>query len=41
MSASLFGATIYDFNLKSLDGKNLPLASFKGKVVLIVNTASQ
>lgn len=41
MSASLFAASIHDFSLKSLNGKDLPLSSFKGKVVLIVNTASQ
>lgn len=34
-------ASIHDFSMKALDGKELPLSSFKGKVVLIVNTASQ
>src|ERR1700689_4606864 len=42
MSASLFAATsIYDFTLPSIDGKPLPLANFKGKVVLVVNVASR
>ena len=41
MTASLFAASIHDFTLTSIDGKDLPLASYKGKVVLIVNTASQ
>ncbi len=28
------------FNLKTIDGKPMPLAQYKGKVVLLVNTAS-
>ena len=32
--------TIYDFTMKTIDGKNKSLADFKGKAVLIVNTAS-
>ncbi|WP_045225087.1 glutathione peroxidase [Methyloterricola oryzae] len=32
---------IYDFKTRTLDGKDLDLAQFKGKVLLIVNTASQ
>lgn len=34
-------AGIYDFKLKSIDGKPLNLSSFKGKKLLIVNTASK
>ena len=30
----------HDFSFTSIDGENLPLASLKGKAVLIVNTAS-
>src|SRR5580704_13327703 len=42
MSASLFAAgSIYDFTLNSIDGKPMPLADFKGKVVLVVNVASK
>jgi len=43
MSAgSLFAASnIYNFTLPSIDGKPMPLADFKGKVVLMVNVASQ
>lgn len=41
MTASLFGASMHDFTMKSIDGKDLPLSSFKGKAVLVVNTASQ
>ena len=33
--------TAYDFSFKSIDGKPLPLSSFKGKAVLVVNVASQ
>ena len=31
----------YSFSFKSIDGKDLPLKTYEGKVVLIVNTASQ
>ncbi|NEM97022.1 glutathione peroxidase [Pontibacter burrus] len=31
----------YDFKLKSLDGKDVNLADYKGKKVLLVNTASE
>jgi glutathione peroxidase len=31
----------YDFSFKSIDGEPLPLATFKGKPVLVVNTASK
>jgi len=33
--------SIHSFTVKSIDGKNLHLASFKGKKILIVNTASK
>lgn len=32
--------TVYDFKAATLDGKELPLKAFEGKVLLIVNTAS-
>ena len=32
--------TVYDFKAQGIDGKNVPLSKFKGKVLLIVNTAS-
>ena len=32
--------TIYDFEAKSISGKDLPLSQFKGQAMLIVNTAS-
>jgi glutathione peroxidase len=31
--------TVYDYNLPGADGKNVPLASFRGKYILIVNLA--
>lgn len=42
MATTLFaGAGVYSFTLNSIDGKPAPLADYKGKVVLIVNVASQ
>ncbi|HRI79239.1 MAG TPA: redoxin domain-containing protein [Cyclobacteriaceae bacterium] len=34
-------ASIYDFKLKSLEGKEIDLNQFRGKYMLIVNTASK
>ena len=31
----------YDFSFTSIDGEPLPLSTFKGKTVLVVNTASK
>ena len=33
-------ASIYDYKVKKRDGKGLDLSDLKGKVVLIVNTAT-
>ena len=33
--------TVYDFEAKDIGGKDISLAAFKGKVILIVNTASK
>ena len=33
--------TIYDYKVESLDGKEINFADFKGKKILIVNTASE
>jgi len=42
MAGSLLAASgIYTFTLNSIDGKPAPLAGYKGKVVLVVNVASQ
>jgi glutathione peroxidase len=32
--------TVYDFEAQQIDGKTVPLSQFKGKAMLIVNTAS-
>jgi len=41
MSSAIFGAGVYDYTLNSIDGKPVPLGSFKGKVMLVVNVASK
>jgi glutathione peroxidase len=42
MAATAFAASgVYDFTLDALNGTPTPLASFKGKVLLMVNVASQ
>ena len=33
--------SLYDYKVESLDGKEINFADFKGKKVLIVNTASE
>jgi glutathione peroxidase len=33
--------SIYDFTMKDIDGKDVPLSDFKGNVVLVVNVASK
>lgn len=33
--------TIYDFQVKSIDGSDVPLATYRGSVLLIVNVASK
>lgn len=40
-TTELMGKTIYDFKVESLDGKEINFADFKGKKILIVNTASE
>ena len=43
MITSVAGAqqkSFYDFTVKTIDGKDLPLSTFKGKKVLVVNVAS-
>ncbi len=34
-------ANIYDFSARTIDGEELPLSEFKGKALLVVNTASK
>ncbi len=42
MSALAFAASsIHEFTLDSLKGEATPLAGYKGKIVLVVNVASQ
>jgi glutathione peroxidase len=33
--------SLYDFTMKDIDGKEVPLSKFKGKVVMVVNVASK
>ena len=33
--------TVYDHSAKTIDGKEVPLSAFRGKALLIVNTASE
>jgi len=41
-AAFCYGAeTVYEFTPKSIDGQPAPLATYKGKVLLIVNVASK
>ncbi|SRR6266566_728500 len=46
-TTNLFGAdekkdkSVYDFTVKDIDGKSVDLSQYKGKVLLIVNTASK
>jgi glutathione peroxidase len=32
---------LHDFSLQGMDGKSMPLKQYEGKVVLLVNTASE
>ena len=34
-------STVYDFEARQIDGKDIALSAFKGQVILIVNTASK
>jgi len=38
---NLFMATIFDFHARKLSGEDLSLEAYRGKVLLIVNTASE
>jgi len=42
VAAVAFAASsVYDFTLPSIDGKPMPIANYKGKVILLVNVASR
>ncbi len=40
-TGELMGKTIYDYKVEGLDGKEINFSDFKGKKILIVNTASE
>ena len=41
LSATMSAQGIYDFKVKDMDGKEVSLSNYKGKVLLIVNTATK
>lgn len=41
ISLTLSGPTVYDFKVTGLDGKMIDISQFKGKKIMIVNTASK
>ena len=41
MTTTTDTSSVYDFNAQGIDGKPVPLADYRGKVLLIVNTASE
>lgn len=41
LSTMITGTSIYDFKVPGLDGKEIDFSKFKGKKILIVNTASK
>jgi glutathione peroxidase len=41
LSVMMTATSVYDFKVPGLDGKTIDLADYKGKKILIVNTASQ
>ncbi len=41
MSVALSGSSIYDFKVDGLDGKTIDFSKFKGKKIMVVNTASK
>jgi len=41
LSVTLTGTGIYDFKVAGLDGNEIDFAKFKGKKILVVNTASK
>lgn len=40
-NAQKMDQTIYQFNMTSIDGENVDLSQYKGKVLIVVNTASE
>ncbi len=41
MASPSTGGSLFDFTMKNIDGKEVPLSKFKGKVALVVNVASK
>ena len=41
LAATLTGGSIYDFKVAGLDGNDIDFSKFKGKKIMIVNTASK
>lgn len=41
LTMSLSAPTLYDFKINALDGRTIDFAQYKGKALLIVNTASR
>ncbi|MBQ8062016.1 MAG: glutathione peroxidase [Bacteroidales bacterium] len=41
LCASMSAQSVYDFKVKDMDGKEVSLSDYKGKVLLIVNTATK
>ncbi len=41
VSATLTGSSIYDFKMPGLDGNQIDFSAYKGKKIMIVNTASK
>ena len=41
MLATMSGTTLHDFTARAIDGADVDLAAYSGRVVLVVNTASQ
>jgi len=41
LSATLAGGSIYDFKVAGLDGTDIDFSKYKGKKIMIVNTASK
>src|SRR5580700_10720274 len=39
--APVDGGKFYGFTMKDIDGKDMPLSAYKGKVLLVVNVASK
>ena len=41
LAFTVSGSSIYDFNVAGLDGNDIDFSKFKGKKIMIINTASQ